>query len=606
MTYWRLGMILLAAAAAARAQDGSAVYGKYCSRCHDANGLERMPPRAALAALAPERILHSLDEGVMRRLASGMSQQERRAVSEYIAGKPLSSGLFDPMAGKCQVEPVFDLSGPRWTGWGVDLANSRFQPDPGGGLSREEIPRLKLKWAYGFPGDINAFSQPTVAGERVFAGSQGGRVLALEASSGCVIWHFEAESSVRTAVLVTPDARAVFGDFRGIVYAVDAATGALVWKTQVDDHPYARVTGSPQFHAGRIYVPMASAEETIAADPEYPCCTFRGSVAALDAVTGRIIWKTWMVAGAPKPRKRSRARTQLHGPSGAGVWSSPTIDPARNALYVATGDNYSDPVTGMSDAIVALDLRGGKVLWHRQVTPNDAWNAACFGPDRSNCPESDGPDFDFGASPILVNLAGGKRALIAGQKSGLVHALDPDRRGRILWQARLGKGGKLGGIQWGPAAAEGLVFVGVSDQAIDAEGTKREGRITLDPRTGGGLFALDPATGRQIWATPAPGCGNRERCSPAQSAAVTAIPGVVFSGSVDGHLRAYASGDGRILWDFDTARPFVTVNGVAANGGSIDSAGPAVAGGMVFANSGYGQWGGMPGNVLLAFSPDGK
>jgi polyvinyl alcohol dehydrogenase (cytochrome) len=258
----------------------------------------------------------------------------------------------------------------------------------------------------------------------------------------------------------------------------------------------------------------------------------------------------------------------------------------------------------MSYSFVAMDLATGKILWWRQMTSGDAWNTACRMPDKTNCPDVSAPDFDFASPPILVTLESGKRALVAGQKSGFVHAVDPDDQGRILWQARLGNGGTLGGVQWGSAADRSNVYVALSDIV----------RVTIpnslgtyaDPSRGGGMFAFRLDTGERVWYAPPPGCGERSRCSPAQSAAVTAIAGVVFSGSVDGHLRAYSTANGAIVWDFDSVGPYKTTNEVPARGGSFDGPGPAIALGMLFVNSGYARAGGMPGNVLLAFSVDGK
>lgn len=500
---------------------------------------------------------------------------------------------------------------PLWNGWGVTLSNTRFQDTSSAGFTAAELTRLKLKWAFGFPGDIAAFAQPTIISGRVFVGSLGSRVYSLDATTGCIRWWFATASPVRAAVSVgkiEPQGgtryAAFFGDLGGSVYAVDAATGTLLWKVKVDDHPVARITGSPTLYRDRLYVPVSSIEEGPAASPNYPCCNFRGSVVALDTATGKQIWKTYTISEQAHPTMRNKNGTQLRGPSGAAIWSSPTIDPKRNALYVTTGDNYSDPPTSTSDAFLAMDLDSGKMLWSRQMTASDAYVVACRMPDKTNCPKSNGPDFDFGSSPILVTLANGSRALIAGQKSGVVHALDPDNDGKILWQVRIGKGGVHGGIQWGSAADDANVYVALSDAtAIPIPfntGTE------ADPNHGGGIFALNLATGEKAWAAPPSKCGDRKRCSPAQSAAVTAIAGAAFSGSLDGHLRAYSTRDGAILWDFDTVGPHKTVNGVVAHGGSLDGSGPAVAGGMVFVESGYPIWGGMSGNVLLAFSIDGK
>ena len=323
----------------------------------------------------------------------------------------------------------------------------------------------------------------------------------------------------------------------------------------------------------------------------------------MNAATGDQVWRTYTITEEARPIRKNKQGVQQWGPSGAPIWTSPAIDVQHNALYVATGDNYSDPPTANSDAFMAFDLDTGKVLWSRQMTASDAWNTACRLSDKTNCPEADGPDWDFASSPILVTLANGRRALVAGQKSGVVHALDPDRNGEVLWSTRIGKGGTLGGVQWGSAADQSNVYVALSDivrtTIPNSQGSEP------DPKAGGGMFALRLDNGERVWYTPPADCGDRKRCSPAQSAAVSAIPGVAFSGSVDGHLRGYAMADGKVIWDFDTVRPFDTVNKVPARGGSLNGPGPAIAGGMLFVTSGYAA-NGIPGNVLLGFSVDGK
>jgi polyvinyl alcohol dehydrogenase (cytochrome) len=376
----------------------------------------------------------------------------------------------------------------------------------------------------------------------------------------------------------------------------------LLWKTKIDNHPVARVTGSPVFHNGRLYVGVASGEETSGSVPDYECCRFRGSLVALSAATGSQVWKTYTIEEA-KPTTKNKIGTQMWGPSGAPIWTSPVIDVKRNAVYVTSGNNYSDPPTKTSDAFIAMDLDSGKILWSRQMTSSDAWNTACRLEDKSNCAESEGPDFDFASPPILVTLSTGRRALVAGQKSGMVHAIDPDREGAILWQMRVGKGGINGGVQWGSSADQSNVYVALSDLGRIAI-PNSQGTVP-DPKVGGGMFALRLDNGERVWYTAPPSCGDRERCSPAQSAAVSAIPGVVFSGSVDGHLRAFDTGTGSIIWDFDTVRTYETINGVPAHGGSLNVGGPAISGGAIFVNSGYVQ-NGIPGNVLLAISVDGK
>jgi len=607
----RAGQVFLVLALetyAAAAPDGGALYRKYCAGCHD-SGAGRAPATAALKSFSPEHILRALDSGPMMIMGLHRTDAERRAIAEFLAGRPLG---HEPPAGfpqtaYCKDNPALagPLMGAQWNGWGVDSSNRRFQSIEQAGIAARDVPRLRLRWAFGFPGDIQAYAQPAVAGGRVFVGSAGHRVYSLDAVTGCTYWVFEAQAPVRTAISfgATASGHAIyFGDTSANVYAADAATGKLLWKTQADEHPAARITGAPILSGNRLFVPVASSEEVNAADPLYECCLFRGSILALEATTGKIIWKTYTISEAAHPTRKNKAGTQMWGPSGAGVWSTPTLDLTRHILYAGTGDSYSDPPAATTDAILALDMDSGKILWVRQVTPGDAFNLSCPSPDKSNCPDANGPDFDFGSSPILIELPHGKRMLVAGQKSAIVSALDPDRSGQVLWQARVGRGGTLGGIQWGPAADNENVYAAVSDIA------RRVGPagLELNPDAGGGISAVRLSNGEIMWHATPPGCGDRRPCSPAQSAAVTVIPGVVFSGSGDGHLRAYATENGKIVWDFDAVRDFQTVNSVPARGGSFDGPGPVIAGGLLLVNSGYGAMGGIPGNVLLAFSVDRK
>jgi polyvinyl alcohol dehydrogenase (cytochrome) len=607
-----LGIVLVlgvVASASAQAPDGAELYKRSCSMCHD-TGANRAPNRDAFKALPAERVLAAMETGSMITMANNRTAAERRAIAEFLTGKSLSNPLVTapPASAMCTASSgAFNpASGPRWTGWGQNTNNTRFQGAADAGLTAGDIPKLKLKWAFAFPGDLQSYAQSTIAGGRVFVGSWGGKVYSLSAATGCVHWFFDAGQGVRSAISVgrvgTRDI-AVFGDSQANLYALDAATGRLLWKTDVDDFPVGRISGSPTLHNGRIYVGIASGEEASGANPSYECCKFRGSVVAVDAATGKVLWKTYTIE-EPKPTKKNAVGTQLWGPSGAPVWSAPAIDARLNRLYVTTGNNYSDPTSSTSDAFLALDLDSGKVLWSRQMTEKDAYTAACRLPDKTNCAESNGPDFDFSSSPMLLSMANGRRMLVAGQKSGIVHALDPDKGGEVLWQTRVGRGGTMGGVQWGSAADQSNVYVALSD--IGRVMLNYSNSTDADPKQGGGMFALRLEDGERVWYTPPPGCGTRQRCSPAQSAAVSAIPGVAFSGSVDGHMRAYSTATGSIIWDFDTIRTYETVNGATGRGGSIDGPGPAIGGGMVFFNSGYPTAGGTPGNVLLAFSVDGK
>jgi len=582
-----LGFALRPGAAQAQAPDASAeaaLFERRCAACH-AIPVGRAPPRAALSAMSPAFIVDALTNGVMKAQGSVLTAAERVALAEYLTARKV--GGEAPMGGKCAAaSPPLSLDGPTFKGWGANLENWRFQPDPG--LTADDLPRLELKWAFGVPGAIMMFGQPTVAAGRVFIGGQNGHVYALDTGSGCYFWDYRASAGVRTAITVARIGGrivALFGDRRGYVYSVDAATGETIWKAAPDDETGASISGSPVLFENRLYVPISNGET--GGDPSYPCCKGRGAVVALDAATGDVVWRTYTTHEAA-PQGRNAIGAQLYGPSGASVWSAPTIDAGKRLLYVGTGDNHSAPATDTSDAVLALKLDDGKVVWSRQFLADDV--------------DPQGPDYDFGSSANLIALDGGKRVLTIGQKSGMVWGLDPDDGGRIVWSRRVGAGGRLGGVQWGTATNGDAVFVAVSDmRARDRAPGRPAGP---DPAAGGGLFALRPADGAVLWrAPPADACGAAPDCSPAQSAAVTAAPGFVLSGSDDSHIRAYSAADGRVLWDYDMARPFRTVNEVAASGGAIDGGGPTVAGGMIFVYAGYGLYGKRPGNVLAAFAP---
>jgi len=594
----------VAAPSAPSGASGDALYQRYCASCHDQTSA-RIPSRAALVQMSPTRILRTLDFGLMMSIAYPMRRDEREAVAAFL-GKGAETAA-PPASAFCRASTPIMAGRARgnWSGWSPSSANSRFQTAAAAGLSGPDVSRLELKWAYGFAGDVTAFAAPTIVNGTLFVGSASGTVQALDARTGCLHWTYTAKGPVRAAMTVATDGNRqtlVFSDQNGGVYGLDARTGMPRWTMRVEAHEATRLTASAAVHDGVAFIPAASWEETRAIDPAYPCCTSRGSVTAVRVRDGSVVWKTYLI-DPPVHTGTTTAGTETFGPSGAGVWSTPTVDVPRGVLYITTGDNYSHPGTATSDAVMALDLKTGRIVWSRQTTPGDVYNSSC-GSRSANCPSNSGPDHDFGSSAILARTPAGRDILLAGQKSGVVFALDPANAGTILWQTRVGKGGTNGGVQWGMASDAGQVYASVSDvvRLRNVAGAAPIGGAELDPAQGGGLTALRLADGGKAWSTaPAPCSPPRPGCSPAQPGAVTAIPGAVFSGSMDGHIRAYASDDGRMLWDFDTARPFTTVNGVAAGGGSLDGAGPVVAGGMVFVNSGYPRFGGTPGNVLLAF-----
>jgi polyvinyl alcohol dehydrogenase (cytochrome) len=595
----------LTSAACARTPkvSGADIYKTRCASCHDQT-TARMPTREALSKLSRARILRTLDFGAMMSIAYPLRRDERQAVAEYLgtaADEPA------PAIVSCAADrPILAATASGdWTSWGPSFTNTRFQAADRAGLDPSKIAGLTLKWSFGFGGDVIALAAPTVYRGTVFMGSAGGVIQALDAKSGCQYWRFQAGGPVRAAPTVVADeanVTLVFGDQIGWVYGLDARTGQARWKTRVEEHEATRLTASLAVDAGVAFVPAASWEETRSIDPHYPCCTFRGSLTAIRVRDGSIAWKTYLV-DAPKRTGTSSSGVDMFGPSGAGIWSTPTVDAARHALYVTTGDNYSHPASATSDAVIALDLATGRILWTRQTTPNDVYNSSCSS-SGANCPPNNGPDYDFGSSAMLVRTLEGRDVLVAGQKSGVVYGLDPDRQGAIVWQARVAKGGMVGGVQWGMASDGRAVFASASDvvRKTDVLGSSLVGDAPLDPVEGGGLTALNPADGKKLWFAPSTPCAPpRPGCSPGQPGALTAIPGLVFSGAMDGHLRAFSTTDGKLRWDVDTARPYRTVNGLDGKGGSLDGAGPVIAGGMLFVNSGYPRFGGSPGNVLLAF-----
>ena len=597
---------LAAPQAPSPAVSGSDVYQKSCASCHDQAG-SRAPTKEALQKLTATHIRRSLDFGMMMGVAGPMKREEREAVATFLGTGAAEPG--PPASAFCAAgsSALSGASKGSWNGWSPSISNTRYQSAEQAGLTSNQVRHLKLKWAYGFAGDMTSFAAPTVLNGTIFMGSAGGVVQGLNANTGCVYWVFEASGPVRSALRAIPNGSSyslIFTDLNGGVYSLDARTGRLLWKRRVEEHEATRLTGSAVDLNGVVFIPAASWEETRSADPKYECCTFRGSLSALRVRDGSVVWKTYMI-DLPKKIGVNNSGTPQWAPSGAGIWSAPTIDTKRGVIYVTTGDNYSLPTTATSDAVAALDIKTGHIVWTRQMLPGDAWTAACLN-GGANCPNDNGPDYDFGSSALLVHMANGKEILTAGQKSGVVYALDPDQRGKILWQARVGKGGVNGGIEWGMASDGQQVYAAVSDLPRFISGPPGPlGNATFDPAEGGGLAALRVEDGKQVWSLPGHRCDPpRPGCSPAQPGAVTVIPGVVFSGSIDGHIRAMSSEDGEVLWDFDTAKEYSTVNGVPAKGGSVDGAGPVVVNGTVYVNSGYPRFGGMPGNVLLAFAPE--
>ena len=584
-------------ASAPSEREPAQIYAQICAACHEGQ-VPKAPHSVTFQMLGAEAILAALTNGVMQAQGSMLTAQERRALAEHLGGHKLSSVSSQPPARCADGTSPFDAERPPVTrSWGMTLANTRFVAEPG--LRAADVPKLQLQWAFAYPGATRARSQPAVAAGAIYVGSQSGEVYALDFISGCVRWNYRAAAEVRVAPSIetwrqgdaTAQPRLFFGDLSGNVYALNARNGSLLWQRRVDAHARLTITGSPREHGGVVYVPMSSTEWAAAADPAYECCSFRGGVVALDAATGREIWKTYTIAAEPRlTGEKNSAGTARRAPAGAPVWNSPTIDEKRGRLYVGTGEAYTSPAADTSDAVLAFDLKTGKRLWHYQSIANDAWNMACFIGGGPNCPKENGPDLDIGAPPVLVTLPSGDDILVVGQKSADVFGLDP-QSGKLIWRRRTGRGGFAGGVHWGLAAEGPRIYATSADTLfLPSDAQRGEARP--------GLFALNAANGKTEWFTPSTDQCPAElkpACDPGISAPATAMPGLVFTGGFDGRLRAYEATTGSVVWEFDTVRAYESLSGEQGRGGSIESAGVLVADGAVLVNSGYLFGGRLPG-----------
>lgn len=584
---------------------GAQVYRGLCVNCHEGQ-VPKAPHKMFLQMMSADVILAALTNGIMREEGATLTPQKRREVAEYLAGAPLGADKPKKAPPRCTgAAAKFNATQPPVpVGWGYN--NARFVPADIAGLTRDRVPKLQLQWAFEFPGAIRGRSQPAIAYGAVYVGSQDGTVYALDLHSGCVRWTYRSSAEVRTAMVLETGSphsasshspRLFFGDVIARIHAIDAKTGKLLWVTKIDDHPNATLTGTPTLRGDTLYAPVSSLEVTTAADPKYECCKFRGAVVALNTTTGATKWKAYTITEAPQPVRTAPRGTRIFAPSGAPVWNSPTVDKPRGVLYVGSGENYSSPANDRSDAVLAFRLEDGKLLWSQQMLAGDAWNVACMMKDNPNCPPENGPDVDVAAGTILHKLPGGKEVLLAAQKNGFVYGLDPDAGGKILWKVKVGRGGIQGGVHFGMALEDERLFVPISDLANGHDGRT----YTSPPRPG--LYALDPANGKYLWSAPAEDtCKGRPFCDPGISAPVTAIPGVVFAGHMDGVLRAYDSSTGKVIWSYDSAHDVKTVSGATAHGGSFGGSGVAIRDGYLVVNSGYGLYFHMPGNALLVFA----
>jgi polyvinyl alcohol dehydrogenase (cytochrome) len=574
---------------------GAQLFQTSCARCHGAEGLDvggrTAAPLSTLNALPPERIYQAVTTGSMAVHAASMSDKQKRDLTEFVARRP----FFDVegtgtarMTNRCTSNPPLgDLATtPAWNGWG-GTTNARFQTAAASGLTPQNVTQLTLKWAFGFPGGGVSSSQPTVALGRVFVASDNRAVYSIDARSGCAYWSFHADSIGRFAPLIGqisgyPGTRYAmfFVTGPGHAYAVDAQDGTLLWRVEVTG--FHNVSASSTLHDGRLYIPLAGTETLSGANPEYECCRSRGGVAALNANTGTLLWKVDSIREPVRRLGENASGRPLWGPSGASVWNAPTIDAKRRLVYVGTGNSYGPIAADTSDSILALDMNDGHIVWSHQEFKGDSFMVGCGpkNPPGGNCPETLGPDWDFGgASIMLQTLRNGRDVLVAAGKGGVAIALDPDNRGAVLWRTTLYEGQ--------PPSALGLVLFGGT-----ADGTRAYFPLQ---QPGGGLTAVRLDTGAIDWKA------RLDTDRRGQGGAASSIPGMVFTGGWDGILRA-VDANGKVTWSFDTNAEFKTINGVQARGGSLGPPGATIVNGMVYVVSGYiGVQQGTAGNILLAF-----
>ncbi|MDC0598767.1 PQQ-binding-like beta-propeller repeat protein [Gammaproteobacteria bacterium] len=591
---------------------GRAVYEQFCASCHNFPEQTRSPGLAALQEMSFRNIGYALTDGKMKEQAAALSAEQRDALMGYLVRNATADTDWIA-ANMCSAEsqgfdPEARASVSRW---GINLENHRRMSAAQSGLTSADLGKLELAWAIGFPDNASMRSQPVVVGDTLFIASvETAQLFAFDiAAQPCLLWVYQASLPLRSGLNygeISANRKVVIvNDSAARVHMLDAGSGELIWMTDVKVNEKSQTTGSSIIYGDRVYVPISAFELNVGANAEYECCTSHGAVAALDANTGEHIWVGHTMAEAV-PTRLSRVGVQQWGPSGAPIWTTPAIDAKRGVLYAGTGENTSIPATDTSDAIIAFDLDDGSIRWKFQATANDIFLTGCmFNPDGPNCPpasaNSINADYDFGASVIIAQQADGTDVLLAGQKSGVLWALDPDNNGALLWSLDVGPGGPLGGIHWGMAFDGERVFVPINQVGAPGE----------DPDREPGFHAVDVQTGELAWSfynqpdcsgdrlQRMPGCANAK----GMSGAPLVIDTAVVQGSLDGFIRVFNAQDGEILFQYDTARTYTTANGVQGTGGGIDNATIVAANGMLLISSGYSLVGAQPGNVLLAFKP---
>jgi polyvinyl alcohol dehydrogenase (cytochrome) len=593
---------------------GKAVYEQYCAACHN-QPATRAPSLAALQQMSAQTLRFTLTEGIMRQQGLAVPREHFEQLIGYLAAVDTGGDWVAGMMCKADQRGV-DLSQPvAMSMVGTDARNSRRLSAQQSGLTSADLRTLELAWAIAFPKTSGLRTSAVIVGSTMFyAPVPTGKVLALDTRSACVKWAYDAAGPLRSSLsygdIGGGRMALIFGDARGNVHTVDAKSGTQIWQVDARHEAFGGITGAPVLTGNRIIVPISASGVGRGADPKYECCEGHGDVVALDASTGRKLWTAHTMEDAKYTGRVSSTGVKQRGPSGAPIWSTPSIDVQRGLVYAGSGQATSLPATPTSDAVLAIDLASGELKWSFQALARDVWHLGCqFDPARSgpNCPSAEDSvlkDYDFGAGVVIGKGHDGRDILLAGQKSGDLWGLDPDARGKVLWRQTFGMGSPLGGIHWGLAIDDERVFAAVNDPILGEPG--------FVPQPAMHAVAID--TGKVLWSKAVqPDCGNGRQqrfalCNERYglSAAPLVIDKSVVAGAIDGRLYIYDAASGDIVWQYDTLRDFPTLNGIEGKGGSIESQSVFAGAGMLFVGSGYGQFSQAPGNVLLAFKPKGK
>ena len=585
---------------------GEQLYKENCAICHDQAESMRAPTLSDIKNMSAPSLRYALTDGKMKQQAAALESIDLDLLIDYLIPGG-AEGYLVPEEAMCKSDSIsFDKVIVET--WGVDPQNTRYYGPDKSQLSAADAGNLELAWSFGLPGVSSVRSQPVVTSDTMFVPSTNGDVFALDRASGCVKWHRDIQKPVRTSVslgAIKGKPTLFMMDVATGVHAVDAATGDLIWsvKTGIDENSMG--TGTPVVAGNKLIVPLSASDVVSAMNPEYECCKGHGAVKALDMATGKELWTVHMTEPA-KMTTLSSVGTQLWGPSGAPVWTTPAVDLKNNRVYIGTGENTSAPATDTSDSIIALDLDTGEMLWVHQGTKEDMFNMACSGMrgNGPNCPTPAGPDHDFGGGVSMATLADGREVIVGGQKSGDVHVADAGT-GELIWTRKVSSGSALGGIHWGVSVSNGRVYAPSADPAYPIPG------YVAKP----GLYVLDLESGDMIWEHKAErGCefdfasrGKSDtpwpECSFAYGYSATPATNdeLAVIGALDGKLIVFDAKSGETLWTYNTVQEYATLNGITAHGGAIDSVGPFLAEDMLYVQSGYATFGQMPGNVLLAF-----